>query len=144
MRICSRTPCDVQSSMTILDTAPDALHSLRSAWRDGQLVVVTLCAAWCHTCDEFRVALQRIAQSRPDAAFLWLDIEDDAAICGDVDVENFPTLAVFRGDALLHFGVSLPHEGIVARLIDELARRTDGVSDAHEEVLAMRALLRGD
>jgi thioredoxin reductase (NADPH) len=54
--------------------------------------------------------------------FVWLDIEDDSDICGDVDVENFPTLAIFHGDQLLHFGVSLPQEGNMARLIAQYAR----------------------
>ena len=40
------------------------------------------------------------------------------------------TLAIYRGNTLLHFGVSLPHEGTVARLIDEMAARAGGVDDA--------------
>jgi thioredoxin reductase (NADPH) len=62
--------------------------------------------------------------------FLWLDIEDDSEVCGDIDVENFPTLAIYRGARLLHYGVSLPQEGTVARLIDEIAERreTDGAA----------------
>jgi thioredoxin 1 len=85
------------------------------------MIVVCLCAAWCDTCTEFRVAFDRIAGQRPDMRFVWLDIEDDSDICGDIDVENFPTLAIYRGDALLHFGVSLPQEGTVARLVDAMA-----------------------
>ena len=54
-------------------------------------------------------------------AFVWLDIEDDAAIAGDIDVENFPTLAVYRGNVPVHFGVALPHETTVGRLLDALA-----------------------
>jgi thioredoxin 1 len=85
------------------------------------MIVVCLCAAWCDTCTEFRVAFDRIAGQRLDMRFVWLDIEDDSDICGDIDVENFPTLAIYRGDALLHFGVSLPQEGTVARLVDAMA-----------------------
>ena len=85
------------------------------------MMVVCLCAAWCDTCTEFRVAFDRIAAARPDMRFIWLDIEDDSELCGDIDVENFPTLAIYRGGALVHFGVSLPQEGTVARLIDAMA-----------------------
>jgi len=74
--------------------------------------------------------------------FVWLDIEDDAVVCGDVDVENFPTLAVYRGDALLHYGVSLPQEGTVARLVDEVGARGGATSDAPEAVLALPGALR--
>jgi thioredoxin reductase (NADPH) len=88
------------------------------------LTVVVLCAAWCTTCNEFRPVITRVAQARPGLRLVWLDIEDDSAICGDVDVEDFPTLAVFRGDALLHFGPSLPHEQTVARLLTAMADPT--------------------
>src|SRR5215470_15962019 len=105
------------------------------ASRGGSLIVVCLCAAWCDTCTSFRASYERIAEARPRELFIWLDVEDDSAICGDIDIENFPTLAVYRGERLLHYGVSLPQEGSVARLIDELATRTSSVADAPRPVL---------
>jgi thioredoxin reductase (NADPH) len=95
------------------------------------MIVVCLCAAWCDTCTEFRIAFDRIARQRPEMRFVWLDIEDDSALCGDIDVENFPTLAIYRGDTLLHFGVSLPQEGTVARLVDAMAARADAAAAAN-------------
>jgi thioredoxin reductase (NADPH) len=106
------------------------------------LAVVCLCAAWCDTCTAFRASFERIAGARPAQLYVWLDIEDDSAICGDVDVENFPTLAVYRGGRLLHYGISLPQEGTVARLIDELAARSGGDADAPRAVLELPAALR--
>lgn len=100
----------------------------------GRLVVVSLCAAWCDTCTQFRAAYERIAQARPRTTFVWLDIEDDAEVVGDVDVENFPTLAIYRGGAPVHFGVSLPHETTVGRLIDALADSGTPLADAPDEV----------
>jgi thioredoxin 1 len=97
-------------------------------------LVVALCAAWCDTCTEFRATLERIAKARPDLFFLWLDIEDDSEICGDIDVENFPTLAIYRGARLLHYGVSLPQEGTVARLIDGIAERREAAAAAPQAV----------
>jgi thioredoxin reductase (NADPH) len=97
------------------------------------MIVVCLCAAWCDTCTEFRVAFDRIAGQRPGMRFVWLDIEDDSDLCGDIDVENFPTLAIYRGDELLHFGVSLPQEGTVARLVDAMAA-ADAVAAGPEAV----------
>ena len=104
--------------------------------------MLSLCAAWCHTCGEFREAFERIAKGRRDVQFVWLDIEDDHEICGEIDVENFPTLAVFRGDVPVHFGVSIPQEGAVARLIDELAFRTESARDMPEEIWALPEALR--
>jgi thioredoxin reductase (NADPH) len=101
-----------------------------------------VCAAWCDTCNAFRPAFEAIARPRPRLRFLWLDIEDDAALCGDVDVENFPTLLIYRGAATLHFGVSLPHEATVARLVDEMASRTTAVADVAPAVAHLQSALR--
>ena len=112
--------------MPVLTCAPADRDVVAKAFAgDSRLIVVSLCAAWCDTCTEFRAAYERIAEGRPGMLFVWLDIEDDSAIAGDVDVENFPTLAVYRGTTPIHFGVSLPQEGTVARLIDALADRTE-------------------
>ena len=85
------------------------------------LTVVALCAAWCHTCEEFRPAFGRIAGDHPGSRFVWLDIEDDAAVVGDIEVEDFPTLAIYDGASLVHFGASLPHEALVRRLLAAFA-----------------------
>jgi len=109
----------------------------------GALLVVCLCAAWCDTCDAFRVTFERIAVTRPHVSFLWLDIEDDAEICGEIDVENFPTLAIWRGGALVFYGVSLPQEGSVARLIDAMAGDAPPAPGAPAAVVELgRALAR--
>lgn len=125
----------------MIETAADR-GAIGARWSDQRIAVVVLCAAWCDTCTEFRETLARIASARPDMLFVWLDIEDDASVCGDVDVENFPTLAVYRGDALLHYGVSLPQEGTVARLVDEVGARGGATKDAPEAVLALPRALR--
>jgi thioredoxin 1 len=98
------------------------------------VVVVCFCAAWCDTCTRFQAIYELLASERPAMLFVWLDIEDDHALAGDIDVEDFPTLAVYRGDTLLHYGVSLPHQAIVARLIDELATRDEETADAPDAV----------
>jgi thioredoxin 1 len=128
--------------MPVLTTAESERGAVATAFADQRrLVVVSLCADWCDTCKEFRGAFEAIASARPGITFVWLDIEDDSAVAGDIDVENFPTLAIYRGDAVLHFGVSLPQEGTVARLVDEMAERTTAVSDAPDEVRELPSLL---
>ena len=112
----------------------------------SRTIVVSLCAAWCDTCNEFRDGYERLSQARPAMTFVWLDIEDDADIAGDIDVENFPTLAIYRGTTPLHFGVSLPHETTVGRLIDALAARAPALEGVPPGVAALPAefLKRGD
>ena len=95
-------------------TSPDfGVHLL-------SMIVVGLCADWCPVCRGFREAFDRLAADAPRARFVWLDLEDDAAAVGDVEVENFPTLAVFAGGEALHFGVVRPQEDVVRRLLQAL------------------------
>ncbi len=130
--------------MAVLSLAARDRDALAAAVADPRrVVVVSLCAAWCDTCAQFRVAFERIALARPGTTFVWLDIEDDSAVCGDIDVENFPTLAVFLGATPLHFGVSLPHEGTVARLVDALVVRPVPMQDPPAEVAALPAAMAG-
>lgn len=128
--------------MTLFTTALADRSRLGQALVSDRLAVLFLCAAWCDTCGDFHATAQRLADSHPDIVFAWLDIEDDEAIVGDVDVENFPTLAIVRGETVLHFGVSLPHEAGVARLIEEMMVREQAASDVPDAVRAMVAALR--
>lgn len=108
------------------------------------LVVLALCADWCGTCRDFRQMLDRLARARPEIVFAWADIEDDAELVGDIDVESFPTLAVFRAGQALHYGVSLPQEGLVARTIDTLAARPpQAARDMPDAVAALARWIAG-
>ena len=105
-------------------------------------LVVCLCAAWCDTCGEFRDTFTRLSRAHPEAEFVWLDVEDDAALVGELDIENFPTLAVFRGDTPLFYGVSLPQEGVVARTLDSLLEKRVAVTAIPQEIASLPAALR--
>lgn len=107
-------------SSHLFTAAPADVAELQRALSERPLLVVALCAQWCGTCREFRPALERVAASRSDITLVWLDIEDDAELAGDIDVEDFPALAVFAGRQPLHFGTTLPHEALVARLLQAL------------------------
>ena len=113
-----------------------------SAHEQGSgLLVVCFCAAWCDTCDSVRAALQRIAARDTESTYIWLDIEDDAALVGDIEIENFPTLAVYRGRRPLFFGVSPPQEGVIARTLGAFASDDARVIEVPEAVTQLPALL---
>ena len=59
-----------------------------------------------------------MAEKFPNMRFRWLDIEDCADDMGDLDVENFPTLLITRGDVVLFFGTMLPHLGHLQRTLE--------------------------
>jgi len=109
---------------------------------EKSLLVVALCAAWCGACREFRGVFERIAAAQADVDFVWLDVEDDSTLAGDIDVENFPTLAIFRDGIPVHFGVSLPHEGVVARLVKALGQSARPIP-VDAAVTALPGLLKG-
>lgn len=61
-----------------------------------------------------------MAERFPRAEFRWVDIEDDAEAAEDIDVENFPTILVRRGEETLFHGVMLPHHQHLQRLLEKL------------------------
>jgi thioredoxin 1 len=132
----------------VYSASPADAPALQRALATNAFLVVGLCAAWCNTCTAFRDGFDELASTRSDATFVWLDIEDDADLAGDIDVENFPTIAVYKDGHLLHFGTSLPQRAIVARLLSSLSdgARTvaaDPAVTALPERLATRAQAGG-
>jgi len=82
--------------------------------------VTCICAAWCDTCADYRPGFDALAAEFPRARFRWLDTEDDAAEVGDLEIENFPTILVRRGDSTLFFGPQPPAHDLLRRLLREL------------------------
>ena len=85
--------------------------------------VACLCAEWCDTCKAYRPGFDELAREFPQAEFVWLDTEDDAELVGDLEVENFPTIRVTRGEQVLFYGVQLPVHEHLRRLLREIFLR---------------------
>jgi thiol-disulfide isomerase/thioredoxin len=87
-------------------------------------VVSCLCAEWCDTCVDYRPGFFALAEKFPAAQFRWIDIEDQADEVGDLEVENFPTIRVTRGqggkEQVLFHGTQLPIHAHLERLLTEL------------------------
>jgi thiol-disulfide isomerase/thioredoxin len=90
----------------------DALHA--EGW-----LVVCLCAAWCSSCRDYRDTFAKLERKHADARFVWVDIEDesDALASFDLDIENFPTLLIARGDELRFLGALTPHAATLERTL---------------------------
>jgi thiol-disulfide isomerase/thioredoxin len=89
--------------------------------------VLCLCAAWCGSCRDYREIFDRAAAAHPSDTFVWIDIEDEADLVDDIDVENFPTLLIGRGDTVQFFGPVTPHASTLERLVSspEIAQMSD-------------------
>ncbi len=90
---------------------------LAAAITDDSWVVACLCAAWCDVCGAYRANFDSWALRHPDKLFIWIDIEDQADLVGDIDVENFPTLLIQRGDVVAFMGTVLPDINLADRLL---------------------------
>ncbi len=88
----------------------------------GEYTVTCLCAEWCDTCVAYRPGFLALAASFPAARFRWLDIEDQADEVGDLEVDNFPTIRVTRGDEVLFHGTQLPIHEHLRKLLEKLLR----------------------
>jgi thioredoxin 1 len=82
-----------------------------------RLLVACLCAAWCGTCRDYAAPFAQEASSFAAADFFWVDIEDDDEAVAGIEIENFPTLLIARGDTVLFFGAVTPHVTTMTRLL---------------------------
>jgi len=127
-------------SMHSLTLDSSTLDAAIAAVHDDAWTVACLCAAWCGTCATYRATFESLAARHPDKHFIWIDIEDQAALVGDLDVDNFPTLLLQRGDTVAFFGTMVPDGGVADRLIQaqadiapaELARLAQSSNERRE------------
>lgn len=109
--------------------------------RKQALLVVCLCAAWCDTCRDFHAVFTRLAEANATTTFVWLDVEDDSMLVSDIDLESFPTLAVFRGGEPLFFGVTRPQASVVTRTLASLTEAGARPIAVPEAVAALQRAL---
>ena len=110
--------------MQSLTLDSDNRELVAAAIAGDTLTVACLCAAWCGTCASYRATFEELALRHLDKTFVWIDIEDQADLVGDLDVENFPTLLVQRGDTVAFFGTTLPDGAVADRLVQAQAAAT--------------------
>ncbi|NHZ96114.1 thioredoxin family protein [Massilia sp. CCM 8734] len=103
----------------------DNRDSIAQALGGERWIVACLCAAWCGTCASYRAAFDGLAARHPDKHFIWIDIEDQAEVVGDLDVDNFPTLLIQRHDMVTFFGTMLPDPALAERLIQAQVAQSD-------------------
>jgi thioredoxin 1 len=108
--------------------------------RSPELLVACLCADWCYICGEYRAVFESLRSGLDArAAFVWVDIEDDEEALGNVEVDDFPTYLIARGDTVMHFGPLIPRREAALRLVERALRgELAEIPDARLAQLAQR------
>ena len=108
--------------------------------------VACLCAAWCRTCDSYRPTLDTVAAEFSARGLMrpprWIDIEDEAALVDDVDIETFPTLLIYDAQRVLFAGPLTPQPETLRRLLANVTRPGTGATPVAAEIGALVARLR--
>jgi thiol-disulfide isomerase/thioredoxin len=83
-------------------------------------LIACLCAAWCDTCNSYKAKFEELSSVHPDKFFTWIDIEDQAHLIEELDIENFPTILIQHHETCLFIGTMLPDTKLLNRLISSL------------------------
>jgi thioredoxin 1 len=104
------------------------------------VLVVCLCAQWCNVCRDYGGVFDgQAAAFAGQARFAWLDVEDEDALMGPVEVENFPTLLIGGPAGALFLGPLPPQAGTLARLVQSaVAADLPALPDAQAQALMQR------
>lgn len=101
------------------------------------LTVACLCAAWCRTCDAYRevfdAAVGELRAAGHAVSARWIDIEDEADLVGDLDVETFPTLLVAAADQIRFYGPLEPQPETLRRVFQAAVTVDAGVPKASND-----------
>lgn len=107
--------------------------------------VVCLCARWCDLCRDYAAVFQEIGRRFPALAFRWIDIEDEADLTGEMEVETFPTLIVADALGRLVFaGPLAPQPGVLERLVLSACMPGSAPAARHAEASALLQRLQED
>ena len=83
--------------------------------------IACLCAAWCRLCDDYAPVFEQVtddlAAAGVDLRRHWIDIEDEADLVGDFDVETFPTIVVVDAQRVRFAGPLTPQVDTLRRLL---------------------------
>ncbi|OYO32349.1 thioredoxin family protein [Janthinobacterium sp. PC23-8] len=103
--------------MPSLTLTTDNRAAIAAALAGPRWIIACLCAQWCGTCASYRATFEELAARHPDAVFVWIDIEDQSEVVGELDIENFPTLLIQQDDNVAFFGTVLPDGGLAHRMV---------------------------
>ena len=105
--------------------------TLRQQCLKHDTVVACLCAAWCDVCHHYAALFIELEKIFPEVLFLWIDIEEQADLVGDFEVENFPTILIERYELVSFYGVVEPQINQLKRLLQMQMKQTEAELKRH-------------
>lgn len=117
------------------------MNASPSSAAEPTILVACLCAGWCRVCDSYHetfAALRAQHAGDPAYRFVWVDIEDDAELVGDLEVETFPTLLIGTGERLGFVGPVLPQLAAAQRLLESARQTALAAADPAAQALLLR------
>ena len=68
----------------------------------------------------FSQTAEAVFQTHRDGRFVWIDVEDQADLVGDLEIETFPTLLVGNDEGLNFLGPVTPQPDVLRRMVNSL------------------------
>lgn len=94
------------------------MKSVTNGQKNQARWVVCLCAQWCGTCRDYRAVFAQVASENPNSQFVWVDVEDQADLIGDLDIETFPLLLIVNASAeVVFFAPITPQAAALQRVV---------------------------
>lgn len=100
------------------------------------MTLVLFCADWCSSCREFRSSFN--ALNADGLSKYWVDIDCDAHLLVDINIENLPTvLAISPKGSSWYFGAIPPNQAFLEKLLSdvEMGKIESGLLDRRLEKL---------
>jgi thioredoxin 1 len=101
--------------------------------------IACLCAAWCRLCDDYAPQFEQVTGELVSAGVPvhrhWIDIEDEAELVGDFDVETFPTIVIVDAQHVRFAGPLTPQADTLRRLLRATVQ--DTAAGAHWPQVAL-------
>eukprot|EP00418_Pyrodinium_bahamense_P062652 CAMPEP_0179090866 /NCGR_PEP_ID=MMETSP0796-20121207/41476_1 /TAXON_ID=73915 /ORGANISM="Pyrodinium bahamense, Strain pbaha01" /LENGTH=252 /DNA_ID=CAMNT_0020788441 /DNA_START=54 /DNA_END=812 /DNA_ORIENTATION=- len=119
------------SNLFALTTQADLDMLLAGAAQAGQLVVVDYYAPWCRACRQLLRHLERIAQEMHfhNVLFASVDYQQSRDLCTAKAIDKFPTVEIYRGDALRQRWSGSSKKRLLERLGEEVLEATNAAAD---------------
>jgi len=121
----------VQLRMSVITLSQANRATVHTLLADNMWCIACLCAGWCTACAGFRASFEALAAHHPDKVMLWIDIEDEAEVVGDFDIDNFPTLLIQRGTEVAFLGTIEPNQAVAHRLVQAQTKARQTIHPTH-------------